>query len=494
MIPKFAVHPSAGEAVVPFEPPATRRVVRKRWADNIASDLVTLCAAAGDALIAFAALWIVFHTDLGAAARVSALFNRGSAYAIFGAATLVTVIFTMGIYSRRRLLHLRKVISRLTRGGILWSLFFAGFIVLVAGLSSSTLKFTAATVALGAAGLFSWRLLLHRIISDERIACHLRQRIVLIGWTPEAGRLSQAVWQYRTDPCEIVGYVELSDLELRYGAPANIPFLGTIDDLPRVFEDHDVNVAWLTDVNGNSEIIPKLGRQCEREMVEFKIIPSYFPILLSAIHVETVSGTPILGVDRISLNSLHFRIVKRLLDIAGAIAGLILTAPLIAFFCAIVYRESPGPVFYRQMRMGRKGKPFQILKIRSMRVDAEKGGKPGWTTKDDPRRLRVGAFMRRWNIDELPQFWNVLKGEMSLVGPRPERPELIRNFKHEIDHYNARHTVKPGVTGWAQVNGLRGDTDLSDRIRHDIYYMEHWGLLFDLGILFFTFFRHANAC
>ncbi|HEX4086691.1 MAG TPA: sugar transferase [Chthoniobacteraceae bacterium] len=493
MIPNIAIHPSAAEAVIPLEPAEVRKS-RKRWADHIASDAVTVCAAAGDAAIAFLSLWIVFHTDLAVTARVDALFNRGGVYAVFGAMTLVSVISAGGIYSRRRLLHLRKVLSRLVRGGILWSLFYIGFITLVAGFSISTLKFAAATIGLGAAGLISWRLLLYRVISDESIASRLRQRILLIGWTPEAGRLSQSVWQYRTDPCEIVGYVDLGDSDATYGSPANIPFMGTIADLPRIFEQHDINVAWLADVNRNVGAIPQLTAQCEREMVEFKIIPSYFPILLSAIHVETVGGTPILGVDRLPLNFLHLRILKRLIDFAGGLLGMILTAPIIAAFCAIVYLESPGAVFYRQTRTGRKGKPFQILKIRSMRLDAEKAGRPGWTTKDDPRRLRIGAFMRKWNIDELPQFWNVMTGEMSLVGPRPERPELISNFKHEIEHYNARHTVKPGVTGWAQVNGLRGDTDLSDRIRHDIYYMEHWSLLFDLRIMFMTFFRHANAC
>jgi exopolysaccharide biosynthesis polyprenyl glycosylphosphotransferase len=347
---------------------------------------------------------------------------------------------------------------------------------------------------LGAAILIPWRLFLHHIISDERIASHLRQRILLIGWTPEAGRLSQSVWQQRKDPCEIVGFVELSTNISQCSAPPNIPYLGGIDDLPQILEDNDINVAWLSDVNANGARIPFLAGQCEKEMVEFKIIPSYFPILLSALHVENVAGTPILGVDRLPLNLFHLRLLKRLVDIAGAIVGLILTAPIIACFCAIVYAESPGPVFYRQTRMGRKGMPFRIIKIRSMRLDAEKNGRPGWTTKDDPRRLRIGSLMRKWNIDELPQFWNVLKGEMSLVGPRPERPELIQNFKHEIRHYNARHTVKPGVTGWAQVNGLRGDTDLSERIRHDIYYLEHWSPVFDFRIILLTFFRHANAC
>jgi exopolysaccharide biosynthesis polyprenyl glycosylphosphotransferase len=187
------------------------------------------------------------------------------------------------------------------------------------------------------------------------------------------------------------------------------------------------------------------------------------------------------------------KLVKRLVDIVGAMVGLIVSIPVIAIFGALVYLESPGPILYRQRRLGRNGKTLDMLKIRSMRLDAEKDGKVGWSRKDDPRRLRVGAFMRKWNIDETPQFWNVLKGEMSLVGPRPERPELIKNFKHEIPHYNVRHTVKPGLTGWAQVNGLRGDTDLFQRISYDLYYVEHWNLFFDLQLIFLTILKNKNA-
>ena len=129
-----------------------------------------------------------------------------------------------------------------------------------------------------------------------------------------------------------------------------------------------------------------------------------------------------------------------------------------------------------------------------MKPDAEKGGKPGWTIYDDPRRLRVGAFMRRWNIDELPQFWNVLNGDMSLVGPRPERPELIEDFKEEIPQYNARHNIKPGITGWAQVNGLRGDTCLFERVKYDLYYIENWNIMLDLQIMAMTFYSRRGAC
>jgi lipopolysaccharide/colanic/teichoic acid biosynthesis glycosyltransferase len=160
----------------------------------------------------------------------------------------------------------------------------------------------------------------------------------------------------------------------------------------------------------------------------------------------------------------------------------------------LIYRESPGPVFFRQRRMGIRGQRFEMIKLRSMKLGADQGPRPGWTVKDDPRRLRIGKRMRSWNLDELPQFWNVLKGDMSLVGPRPEDVEVIREFKEVIPHYNARHHVKPGITGWAQVHGLRGDTDLVERIRHDLHYIEHWSLWLDFRIMVMTLLTRKGAC
>jgi lipopolysaccharide/colanic/teichoic acid biosynthesis glycosyltransferase len=213
----------------------------------------------------------------------------------------------------------------------------------------------------------------------------------------------------------------------------------------------------------------------------------------SGLTLETIAGTPVLGVTRLPLDGTLNVIAKRALDIAGATVGLLVSAPIVALFSSMVWLESRGPVFYRQRRWGVNGVPFDIIKIRSMKLNAEQSSGAQWCVKDDPRRLRVGAFMRKWNIDELPQFWNVLKGEMSLVGPRPERPELIASFKHQIPHYNARHHSKPGMTGWAQVNGLRGDTDLSERIQCDLWYLENWSLWLDLQIMLLTFFKRDNA-
>lgn len=183
---------------------------------------------------------------------------------------------------------------------------------------------------------------------------------------------------------------------------------------------------------------------------------------------------------------------KRLLDILGAIIGLILAAPLIGLFGWLIYRESPGSIFYTQKRIGRNGKLFTIFKLRSMRLDSESTG-AGWTVENDPRCLKIGRIIRSWNIDEVPQFWNVLMGDMSLVGPRPERPEHAKRLEQEFVGFSQRHSVKPGLTGWAQVKGWRGNTDLGERLRHDIDYIQRASFLFDLAIIVRTFVSKENA-
>jgi exopolysaccharide biosynthesis polyprenyl glycosylphosphotransferase len=201
----------------------------------------------------------------------------------------------------------------------------------------------------------------------------------------------------------------------------------------------------------------------------------------------------LLGVHCLPLYGLRNRFVKRTVDIVGALVGLAISIPLMLVFGALVFLESPGPIFYRQVRQGRNGRLFYIIKLRSMRLNAEADGKPKWAQNDDSRRLRIGAFMRKWNIDEIPQFFNVLCGQMSLVGPRPERPELIARFKSKIPHYQARHMYQPGMTGWAQINGWRGNTCLEERIRHDIWYLENWSVWLDFRIMLQTFHHQKNA-
>ena len=342
-------------------------------------------------------------------------------------------------------------------------------------------------------GLLLTHAIFHRIILQRGIVEHLRQRILFVGWNDQTKKIVDSFASTQNSAYHFVGCVTPANAPGEEIVPDDVPNLGSVGELGSLIHEHMVDMVIMSDIDCVKEEIVGLANLCEKEMVQFKIIPSYFQILVSGLRLETVSGIPVLGVSQLALDKFGNALFKRAIDIIGAVFGMIMSAPLVAIFGFLVYRESPGPIFYRQKRLGRNGSIFDIIKIRSMRLDAESGQKPGWSTKDDPRRLRVGSFMRRWNIDEVPQFWNVLVGEMSLVGPRPERPELILNFKEEIPHYNARHGAKPGITGWAQVLGLRGDTDLRERINCDLYYLENWNPLFDFQIMLKTFIGNKNA-
>jgi exopolysaccharide biosynthesis polyprenyl glycosylphosphotransferase len=232
---------------------------------------------------------------------------------------------------------------------------------------------------------------------------------------------------------------------------------------------------------------------CERAMVSFNFVPDLFRLLTITMDIQTVEGIPILGTAKWPLDYFWNRTAKRLEDIAGALVGLFISAPFIVVAALLIKRSSPGPVFYRQERCGEKGRPFTIYKLRTMAVDAEQQSGPVWTVENDPRRTAVGSVLRAYNIDELPQFWNVLKGDMSLVGPRPERPHFVEQFKEDISRYMWRHSYRPGMTGWAQVNGLRGNTSIRERSKYDLYYLENWSLALDFKILARTLFTRTNA-
>ncbi len=270
--------------------------------------------------------------------------------------------------------------------------------------------------------------------------------------------------------------------------------LGDYAALRSILRSSGADLVMVVDGSLDRHQMLELAETCGREFIDFKIVPSCFHILVSGLQLESIHGMPVLGIGKMPLHHAFNNAAKRTVDIVGSIIGLVISAPVVAVFAAFVYLESPGNVIYRQHRIGLNGLPFDIYKIRSMKLDAEVEGMPGWTVKDDPRRLKIGESMRAWNIDELPQFWNVLLGDMSLVGPRPERPELIEGFKEEIPHYNVRHNIKPGVTGWAQVNGLRGDTCLRERVKFDLDYIENWNFALDLQIMMMTLYKRGGAC
>lgn len=408
-----------------------------------------------------------------------------------GALLLWLSFFYYRLYSTSNLLRFRKVILIIAKAASVWLFVYLGISLVLKFQPPISRHYVIASYVCTGLFLGLWRWALTRSLQSPNIAEGLRQNVIFVGWSAEANRVFNAIHADRSQPYRVVGYVPAPGLSVE-NVPPSISRLGSFQDLEQLLASDAADMVILGDVDPSRHEIVDLANTCEREHVHFKVIPNYFQILLSGLRLDSVSGIPILGVAQLPLDRIHNRILKRCVDIVGALVGLIASIPIIAICGAIVRWESPGPILYHQVRTGRRGTPFKIIKIRSMRLDAEANGAQ-WASKDDPRRLKIGSFMRRFNLDEVPQFWNVLKGDMSLVGPRPERPELIANFKHKIPHYNARHMAKPGITGWAQINGLRGDTDLAERVRFDLWYLENWSLWLDFQIMIQTFFRRDNA-
>jgi exopolysaccharide biosynthesis polyprenyl glycosylphosphotransferase len=350
-----------------------------------------------------------------------------------------------------------------------------------------------------------WRLAFCYFIIESRWQAVYRNRVLVIGWSQESHSLFERIGRDAGHAYEVIGCTPSAHGKFFVTPPRKVPVLGDYNSLPEIIREHQPSIAIMADLDPVMGEIISLANLCLRENVQFKVIPSYFQTLSSGLHLEHVSGVPVLGVSKLPLDRVFNRIVKRAIDVVGAIVGLILSAPIIVIFGILIRRESPGPIFYGQSRSGLGGEAFHICKLRSMKLDCDKvtpstnpalksvGYGIVFTNQNDPRCLKIGSFMRKWNIDELPQFWNVLMGDMSLVGPRPERTEYVLTLRDEITHYNARHFAKPGLTGHAQVNGLRGNTDLTARLKYDLYYLENWSVFLDFYIMFRTFFKQENA-
>ncbi len=272
-----------------------------------------------------------------------------------------------------------------------------------------------------------------------------------------------------------------------------IPILGSKDQCEELIETLQPDEVILLDNNVPREKITDLVAMCEDKFIDFKLGADFYGLMTKNVDVEYISTVPLLGFRTLPLDDPWNAFVKRLFDFVVSLVMVVCSAPIWVLAAIAVKVTSKGPLFYGQERMGRDQKLFNVLKFRTMKVDAEKETGPVWAKKDDDRRTLIGTFLRRWNIDELPQLLNVLKGDMSLVGPRPERPHFIEQFRESIPRYMARHKIKSGLTGWAAVNGYRGDTSIQERIKYDLYYMENWSLLFDIEILFMTSSAFKNA-
>lgn len=268
-----------------------------------------------------------------------------------------------------------------------------------------------------------------------------------------------------------------------------IKVLGAIDNLMEILPQNKLDeIAITLSLNEYSKLERIVGL-CEKSGVHTKFVPDYNNMIPTKPYTEDLNGLPVINIRNVPLSNTFNKFVKRLVDIFGAIVALIIFAiPMIIVAC-IIKATSKGPIIFSQVRVGLHNKEFKMYKFRSMELQTESKEKKAWTTINDPRVTKIGKIIRRTSIDELPQLFNVLKGDMSLIGPRPERPFFVDKFKEEIPRYMIKHQVRPGLTGWAQVNGYRGDTSIRKRIDHDLYYIENWTFGLDIKILFMTFFK-----
>lgn len=464
------------------------------------SDVLASCVAiAGDALAVFAgfmlATWIRFDSGIIPLMHDFPPPNLYSLYAQGAgiAALLFLFIFqSLRLYIRPQIGTFGDKIPRLIHGigmGLLLALALAFALRTDPPFSRLTTLLAVVTISVCVLAerylLFRWELHLAR---RRKVI----NRVLIVGADSIAARLRQALQQEPRLGSRVVAFLRTRDAAPHPDIPSNL-IRGTVEDMKSLLAAHTMDQVILTDTSIGHPRMVDMILECEQALVSFNVVPDLFHVLTDNVDMQTIDDIPLLSVSRWPLDHFWNRVLKRIEDGASAGAGLLLLMPLLPFFAFLIKRDSPGPVFYRQERCGEGGKLFVLIKFRTMSRDAEVTTGPVWAAENDPRRTRVGAFLRRHNLDELPQLWNVLKGEMSLVGPRPERPCFVEQFKADISRYMWRHVSKPGITGWAQINGWRGNTNLQERIKYDLYYLENWSLAFDFKIIVKTFFSRENA-
>ncbi len=321
------------------------------------------------------------------------------------------------------------------------------------------------------------RYILHKSLHRLRILSMNLKNVIVVGSGSVAEEYIETITTSKSYGYKFFGYV--SNKQNLDGL-----YLGDYSELENILKHNktaEVISALDTEDYGQLEHVV---RTCEQAGAKLSIIPFYYNFINSKPYIDQVENIPLLNIRRIPLDNIINAWAKRIVDVIGSLFLIILYSPIMLLAVVGIKLTSPGPVIFKQKRVGRDKRTFTMYKFRSMRVNNEET--KGWTTNEDPRKTKFGAFLRKFSIDEMPQFFNVLKGDMSLVGPRPEVPHYVHSFQKTVPLYMVKHQVKPGITGWAQVHGYRGDTSIKKRIEHDIYYIENWSLILDFYILIKT--------
>ena len=334
---------------------------------------------------------------------------------------------------------------------------------------------------------FLYRMLVRKFLYFIRRKGNNLKHVILVGYSRAAEAYldriaSNPQWGY-------VVHGILDDHVPRGTLYRGVKVLGSLGNLEYILPENKMDEIAITLSLEDYDSLEHIVDLCERAGVHTKFIPDYGSLFPSRPYTEDLMGLPVINIRYVPLSNTWNALMKRLVDIFGSIFCIILFSPVMLFAAIGTRVTSKGPIIYRQTRIGLHSKPFTMYKFRTMRVQSAEEEKKGWTIPGDDRVTKFGSFLRRTSIDEMPQFFNVLAGKMSLVGPRPERPQFVDKFREEIPRYMVKHQVRPGITGWAQINGYRGDTSIRKRIEHDIYYIENWSLGFDFRILFLTVFK-----
>ena len=398
------------------------------------------------------------------------------------------LLFYLGMYQSRRM---DSVFADLH---ILVKVALAGFVVLAAlahfvrGLQP-TPSFLPSFAALDLLVLGWARVGIRVFLREVRRHGHNTKKVLLVASPAIGARLCRKLEQRSHFGYRILRQLEYADSST--GACAQL--LESFREVLSAQRVDDVILALPAEARA---ITAQLVGECENRGINVRLVPDLFPLIQSDTQVYNLDGIPLVNVHLYATETFGYLVLKRAFDLVVSLAVIVLFSPLFLLVALLIKRTSPGPVLFFQERVGLNGRKFKILKFRTMRVNARLDSETHWTTRDDQNITWLGRWLRRSNLDELPQFFNVLKGDMSIVGPRPERPFFIQRFREEIPDYMLRHYVKCGITGWAQVNGWRGDTSIRERLAHDLYYMRNWALVLDLKILFLTVTRsffHRNA-
>jgi Undecaprenyl-phosphate glucose phosphotransferase len=338
-------------------------------------------------------------------------------------------------------------------------------------------------------GVITPRLLL--LLAGRHAPAKAALKILILGDGACAERVTERIRESSWLRCMVAGYLAITD------TPGGVVRrLGGLEDLEKVCRAEQPDEILVAVPLAQLGRVPELKQALARVSVPSRLVCDFLREASPSAVVFEAFGTSVVDLNRTPADSLVYAILKRSFDVVVAGLLLVLLAPVIAVIAVLVKLTSPGPVLFAQRRIGLHGRPFTMFKFRTMRVQSEGSSDRVWTTADDARRTPFGTFLRQTNLDELPQFWNVIRGEMSLVGPRPERPHFVDKFTEEIEQYNVRHFLRSGITGWAQVNGWRGDTSIARRIECDLYYLHNWSFGLDLKILWLTLwrgFRDRNA-